>query len=184
MLLGAVLGLLIATAAVARAYDVRELYNAERPWWMRAPSDPISRAKPQRWPFLRRYFFHLRLRHNLLKPFFVVAGQSPHSRLQLVVVLHNQVAISFGCVSSFYTRSSCFLESTVSAGGIAFLVGLLGTTLGLHLFRLGNARTPWGRPAAANWRLIRQSSFQPEVSICTEVRSRVTCSRVAGCCSG
>lgn len=76
-----VLALLIGVPLLlAHRADSAVLYLADPPAWMRPPAP--SDGPPRR--FLRRFLLQLRLRHSLLRCFYVAPGYTQLTRLQFL----------------------------------------------------------------------------------------------------
>ena len=158
-LLSAALAAMALLAAVAHAADAKVLYVGSRPVWM----TKRTRQQQAGWPFHRRLLLRVRLNHTMVRIACVVPGQVAHTRLQLVVVLWNELLIALCCVLTFYSGSSCYLELSIVSGAISTAASLLGAKLGRALFERGYARTRWGAAAAANAEQLRRGSLQPVV---------------------
>lgn len=87
-----------------------------------------------------RFRFHLRKRNPLWLLWNVVPGHTAYSRLQLVTVLSNQLALTFSSTVLWYGNSQCFLEQQLIASFVGASLSVIGCSLGRKLFALAQGK--------------------------------------------
>ena len=85
--LGSVFLLWLALSFGAHFWDARLVWVRHAPAWATAPSY---------YSFRWRFGHHMRKKHSLLRPFFVVPGHTSLTRLQLVTTLTTQLLVALG----------------------------------------------------------------------------------------
>ena len=134
--------------------DCREVYVRETPSWMFSPPE---------YSFRWRFSYHIRKRHSVMSLWHVVAGRSRLSRVQLVMTLFNQVLVSFASVVMWYDVPMCYVETELIAWSFAWLMGLVGSSVGRWLLKKGHTRNPWTFKSANKWEKIleKQRTAKP-----------------------
>ena len=104
--------------------------------------------------------FHLRTRHPLLRLVSCVGGHTPHTRLQALVCMYNQIIVSAALVLTFYGSPQCDEVAALFVAFLGALIAFILCTLLRLVLKMAYLRSEWGRAAHANWKEIRKRSVE------------------------